>query len=95
MKGKATRKPPGAAASVRKRIGEGSALAKSAAIEYRVGTAIRGAELHLAAELACGEIGKAIVKLTEQEADLVEPMFTGLEDQLLNLRALRFCLLPG
>lgn len=84
-----------AVASVRKRIGEGSTLAKTAAIECRTGASTHAAELHRAAERACEEISKAIVELTEEEAELVEPMFTGLEDQLLTLRALRFCLSPG
>ncbi len=71
--------------SVRKRIAEAETLATTAAFDYETGNEIRAAELQLAAERAWTTILKAIVDLTEEEADLVEPIFTELEEQLLRL----------
>lgn len=81
--------------SVRKQAAVAAALATAAAIQYATGNEIRAAELHIAAERACAEIIKAIVDLTEEEADLVEPMLTGLEEQLFTLGALRLRFSPN
>ncbi len=75
--------------SVRIQIAEAGALARTAASDYKTGKENRAAELQLAAERAWAKILKAIVDLTEEEADLVEPIFTELEEELLSLPVCR------
>lgn len=71
--------------SVRRQIAEAQALARNAAFDYETGNETLAAELQLTAERAWAKILKAIVDLTEEEADLLEPIFTKLEEQLLSL----------
>jgi hypothetical protein len=75
--------------SLRKQIAEAEALARTAAFDYETTNETRAAELQLAAERAWATILKAIVDLTEEEADLVEPILTELEEQLLSLLVCR------
>lgn len=84
----------GSIASVRKQTAEAKTLAGVAATEYTAGNKARAAEFHLSAERACAEILTAIVDLTEGEADMVEPVFTALEEQLFALGTLRFSIRP-
>jgi hypothetical protein len=75
--------------SVRRQIAEAQALAKTAVFDYETGDESRAVELQLAAVRAWTKILNAIVDLTEEEADLVEPVFTELEEQLLGLPVCR------
>jgi hypothetical protein len=80
---------------LREQIENATTLVNAAAFKYRMANMIQAADLHLEAERACAGIIKAIGDLPEAEADLVEPMFTEFEQQLLTLPRLRSHLSPG
>ncbi len=63
-----------------------TADAQAAAHEYRTGSVRRAAALLRQTESRFTEILKGITELSEAEADLLEPAFTELETELLDLR---------